>query len=246
MSYEPFVGELDKPNAVTSFQEFTGELDKPVEPDVSGETDQEVVTSARAWRGAGAGRGSFADPRRLDVNGGHEKSVKEAAIQKSMDSLRSLNGDATDAQLRGLSESAYNPSTGEVEIEKNRGQNTQAYMDKARENLVYQQGLDRVKAKANENPVSYALGSGLISAATGLANAPQAIVNAPLEYIDRVGGAISGEAVNTPKLPKWGFTKEAMDVAGAASPDVANKGLSESWGDGDFGTMLMANHQERQ
>lgn len=51
----------EKPATDWSF--FSSESDAPADPAV----DQAVITSARAWRGAGAGRGSTPDPRRLDV-----------------------------------------------------------------------------------------------------------------------------------------------------------------------------------
>lgn len=122
MSYEPFVGELDKPNAVTSFQEFTGELDKPVEPDVSGETDQEVVTSARAWRGAGAGRGSFADPRRLDQESGR----KIQRVEQTLDQLEKINPRSRE-ELRPYAESvASAPESTAKPVDR-----VQQYVDRA-------------------------------------------------------------------------------------------------------------------
>lgn len=122
MSYEPFVGELDKPNAVTSFQEFTGELDKPVEPDVSGETDQEVVTSARAWRGAGAGRGSFADPRRLDQESGR----KLQRVEQILDQLEKINPRSRE-ELRPYAESvASAPESTAKPVDR-----VQQYVDRA-------------------------------------------------------------------------------------------------------------------
>lgn len=114
-------------------------------------------------------------------------------------------------------------------------QNSQAFMDAARQGAIREQELQRVRDYANENPMTGALGSGLIGFASGIAHIPQAAVNAPLELADKALGT------DTPKLPRWGFAKEANELAAANSPAVANKELGQAWNDGDFGAMVATN-----
>lgn len=114
-------------------------------------------------------------------------------------------------------------------------QNSQAFMDAARQGAIREQELQRVRDYANENPMTGGLGSGLIGFASGVAHMPQAAVNLPLELTDKVLGT------DTPKLPRWGFAKEAQELAAANSPDVANKELGQAWKDGDFGAMVATN-----
>jgi hypothetical protein len=125
---------------------------------------------------------------------------------------------------------SYNPNQ-----ERDRVQAQTEELAKIREAAVYQQGMDRITDQANQNPNSYALGSGLIGAATGIANAPQALLNAGVEAAEYVSGK------TLPKVPKWSFTKEAMDVSGAAVPDIAKKEVAQAYRDGDFGAMVFAN-----
>lgn len=66
------------------------------QPEVSGDTDQEVITSARAWRGAAGGRGSFADPRRLDQESG--RTLQK--VEKNLDQLEKVNPHRSREELR--------------------------------------------------------------------------------------------------------------------------------------------------
>lgn len=59
----------------------------PVAADIATDEPQEVVTSARAWRGAGAGRGGANDPRRLDTASGR----RNVAVETELGRLAEIN-----------------------------------------------------------------------------------------------------------------------------------------------------------
>lgn len=108
-------------------------------PDVAADAEQEVITSARAWRGAGAGRGSFNDPRRLDT----ERGRNALAVEGEMDRLEKINPLPRD-ELRQLAEfNVSQPKQPQKPVDRVEQYAKKGYSDKdARSNAAFDKGVE--------------------------------------------------------------------------------------------------------
>lgn len=234
------------------------------ESSIATDEPQEVVTSARAWRGSGAGRGGINDPRRLDAP--REEPAKTepsfasqvvdnaaklvrgvAATNPVLGRLAQVATVAEKPKLNSVLEGQQMPGTPFDAAETERLSRRDYAEAREQEQRVANSPEMRAprelipgdrQAFAERNPVTAGFAQSAASTIAGTLNAPAVVTGLAGETANRVAQSMGVEqpAGRVPNMP---LVNDLQRIGQDYASQLSRKSPGKAWDDGDFGRWML-------